>query len=274
MRLRIGHAQDAARAEPGLARRFNLDAAFRFDDFSDAELRKILVNAARKDGLVVPRAVADAAVAYLREGARAQPATRARSLTLLGEAKQRLAARDPSRRARLEDLLGAAGAAEAAEAGDPTAALRELDGLHGVEHVREHSSSSPRACACARARSATTSLLNNYVFHGAARTGKATIARAMGKMLYRLGVLSTDATEEVSALDLQGSYVGQTKDKLNDVFKKAQGGVLFVDEAYTLGNGHYAQEAVDQLVALCTAKRSTSTRRASCSPGTRTRWTG
>ena len=56
----------------------------------------------------------------------------------------------------------------------------------------------------------------------------------MGKMLYRLGVLSTDETVEVSALDLQGSYIGQTKDKLNDVFRKAQGGVLFVDEAYTL----------------------------------------
>ena len=53
---------------------------------------------------------------------------------------------------------------------------------------------------------------------GRSGTGKTTIARAMGKMLYRLGVLSTDATEEVSALDLQGSYVGQTKDKLNDVF--------------------------------------------------------
>jgi SpoVK/Ycf46/Vps4 family AAA+-type ATPase len=60
---------------------------------------------------------------------------------------------------------------------------------------------------------------------------------------------------QVGAGDLQGSYLGQTKDKVNDVFRKAQGGVLFIDEAYALaGQSLYSTEAVEQIVALTTAK--------------------
>jgi hypothetical protein len=58
----------------------------------------------------------------------------------------------------------------------------------------------------------------------------------------------------VSGLDMQGSYVGQTKDRVNELMAEAQGGVLFIDEAYTLGHGWYASEAVDQLVALMTSE--------------------
>jgi len=97
--------------------------------------------------------------------------------------------------------------------------------------------------------------LNNYVFVGDPGTGKTTVARAMARMLYALGVLASDSCVEVSAGDLQGSYLGQTKDKVNDVFRKAQGGVLFIDEAYALGGQSlYQTEAVEQMIALCTAK--------------------
>ena len=67
-------------------------------------------------------------------------------------------------------------------------------------------------------------------------------------------VNSLRTIDQVSAHDLQASYVGQTKDRLNDLFKKAQGGVLFIDEAYSLGRGHFAREAQEQLIALCTSE--------------------
>jgi hypothetical protein len=79
----------------------------------------------------------------------------------------------------------------------------------------------------------------------------------MAQILNELGVLGTDKIVICSALDLQGSYVGQTKDKVNEKMEEAQGGVLFIDEAYTLGGGTgsagaFSQEAVDQLVKLMT----------------------
>lgn len=77
----------------------------------------------------------------------------------------------------------------------------------------------------------------------------------MARMLYALGVLASDSCVEVTAGDLQGSYLGQTKDKVNDVFRRATGGVLFIDEAYALaGQSMYQTEAVEQMIALCTSK--------------------
>ena len=53
----------------------------------------------------------------------------------------------------------------------------------------------------------------------------------MASLLFSMGVLATEKFVETSAKNLQGSYIGQTKDKVIEVFTKAQGGVLFVDEA-------------------------------------------
>lgn len=76
----------------------------------------------------------------------------------------------------------------------------------------------------------------------------------MARMLFALGLLSADTCHEVSAADLQGSHLGQTKDKVNEAFRKAQGGILFIDEAYSLASRSlYSTEAIEQLIALCTA---------------------
>jgi AAA+ superfamily predicted ATPase len=98
--------------------------------------------------------------------------------------------------------------------------------------------------------------LQSYLFFGNPGTEKTTVARAMAQILKELGVLVTDNIVTCSVLDLQGSYVGQTKDKVNEMMEQAQGGVLFIDEAYTLGGGTgrgtFSQEAADQLVKLMT----------------------
>lgn len=74
----------------------------------------------------------------------------------------------------------------------------------------------------------------------------------MGQVFYDMGVLSSAEVIECSASDLVGQYVGQTGPKTKKIFEKALGKVLFIDEAYRLSQGHFAQEAVDELVGLLT----------------------
>lgn len=79
-------------------------------------------------------------------------------------------------------------------------------------------------------------------------TGKTTTARKFGQVYYDLGFLSHVEVVETSATDLIGSFVGQTGPKTVKQLERGLGKVLFVDEAYRLGQGHFAQEAIDELV--------------------------
>ncbi len=71
-------------------------------------------------------------------------------------------------------------------------------------------------------------------------------------MFYDMGFLSQAKVEECSATDMVGQYVGQTGPKVQKLLEKAMGKVLFIDEAYRLGEGHFATEAMDELVDCLT----------------------
>lgn len=86
-------------------------------------------------------------------------------------------------------------------------------------------------------------------------TGKTTTARKMGQVYYDMGMLSSNEVIECSATDLIGEYVGQTGPKTRQLFERALGRVLFVDEAYRLAEGHFAKEAMDELVGILTDER-------------------
>ncbi len=91
----------------------------------------------------------------------------------------------------------------------------------------------------------------HMIYTGNPGTGKTTIARIMASMLYQLGVVKEDKLIEVERKDLVAQYIGQTAPKTAEVIDKAIGGVLFIDEAYSLstgGNNDFGKEAIATLI--------------------------
>jgi probable Rubsico expression protein CbbX len=100
---------------------------------------------------------------------------------------------------------------------------------------------------------------HHLIFAGAPGTGKTTVARLYGKLLKALGVLPDGGFVEVSRRDLVGQYIGHTAEKTAQVFEKALGGVLFIDEAYYLhrpdNERDYGQEAIEVLLSVMESER-------------------
>jgi probable Rubsico expression protein CbbX len=126
--------------------------------------------------------------------------------------------------------------------------IREIAALLVIDRLRENmglSAERPSLHMC---------------FTGNPGTGKTTVALRVAEILHRLGYIETARVVSVTRDDLVGQYVGHTAPKTKEILKRANGGVLFIDEAYYLyrpeNERDYGQEAIEMLLQVMEAERT------------------
>ena len=139
--------------------------------------------------------------------------------------------------------------------GEVDAVKAEMDKIVGLKEIKDYILSLEKNYKVQEMRKAQGLPVSNVsmhmIFTGNPGTGKTTIARLVSKYLKAIGVLSGGQLVEVSRGDLVGKYVGHTAPLTMQVIKSAIGGVLFIDEAYSLYRGKddsFGLEAIDTLV--------------------------
>ena len=136
--------------------------------------------------------------------------------------------------------------------------MKELDELIGLDSVKNEVRSWVRQVEIMQMRKneglKVPDLSRHFVFSGSPGTGKTVVARILSKLLFGLGLADRNLVVEVDRSKLVAEYTGQTAIKTRAAVEEAFGGVLFIDEAYTLTSSKsgtdFGQEAVDTLLKM------------------------
>jgi len=140
---------------------------------------------------------------------------------------------------------------------------QQLDSLIGLHSVKELINEIQAYAAIQQRRSAVNLASEPVVLHsifmGNPGTGKTTVARIIGQLFQEMGVLQKGHLVEVERADLVAEYIGQTAQRTREQLRKASGGILFIDEAYSLARGgekDFGKEAIDTIVKTMEDQRS------------------
>ena len=259
-------------ANPGLASRFK--TVINFEDYSPSELFEILMSMIRKDGMKLE----DDAEKYVKKVIRARSkntnfgnARGVRNLFEdLKEAHDNRLGEMISQGAELNSKMIDSITAEDVksllknheeEDLDMEDLLAQLDGLVGLQAVKQQLRQQTAIVQARQnaAKAGVTTLKEigpqHMIFAGNPGTGKTTVARLVGKIYEVLGLVADSSIfVECGRSDLVGEYLGQTAPKVDKMVRSALGGILFIDEAYSLyqddsaTTADYGKEAINELV--------------------------
>ena len=275
---------------PGLARRFDLSYALRFEDFNDQELMEIFTQNMSREEIICPFNVKRAAIKHLAKKRAMKNFGNAGAVNnLVADSIKKMQTRKKGERDLLQLLLEDKAVDQDKVANlrrlilkgqskdsknrmqpilsivdvvgegspyedDPLEILKTLEGDPNDDdgYLAKLKNIGVRVDVRKKQGRDLSGIVQNFIFTGAPGTGKTTVAKKMAKLLYAFGLLATDSVVETSGLGLTGQYVGQTKKAVEEKMEEARGGVLFIDEAYELGSGAYGAEAMTQLLAMLT----------------------
>ena len=146
---------------------------------------------------------------------------------------------------------------ESQAVGEQKSGLEELHELYGLHSLKKQVNKFINTVKFNQSRKEQgfkeSSLTLHSLFLGNPGTGKTTVARILGRVLYENGVIGTDNFVEVTRKDLVGEYIGQTAQRTQEILDKSKGGILFIDEAYALhsdSENDFGKEAVDTLLTF------------------------
>ena len=247
------------RINPGFKSRFNY--FLNIDDYSPEELYEILLCFARDKKYIISPQAEDIIKTVIREKYehRDKDFANGRTMrqlfdTICKRQAERLQQNDLQQTSdeELMTILPEDVPYEKPKTVDFNDCLKDLDGLVGLKSVKEEITNLASFLNLQIQRGESNTFQGkHYIFTGNPGTGKTTVARIMANVFKTLGILSRGQLVEADRSKLVAGFSGQTAIKTNQLVDSAMGGVLFIDEAYTLASGDndsFGSEAIDTLL--------------------------